>query len=262
MIAIGGEGGLLGRRPFGHDGADLARGPEQGAGLGRDHPQIGVLAGTGVVGGDQLLHLALGDHRRGGGQDLEHAQAAIGDHELEGAAEQEVADQHRRLVAPDGVRGGRAAPEPAVVDHVVVQQGGGVDELDAGGQRQLPRAAIAAQSRREQREDRPDPLAAGGDDVARQLRDQADFALHPVEDDPVHLVELDGDERANAVELRSGALRRQWCCRQRRQPGVSSARCRCAWPTRACRLLSRAWGDSKPAPGLPNRHSRCPTWSN
>ena len=34
-----------------------------------------------------------------------------------------------------------------------------------------------------------------------------------------------------------------------------SAQCRCARPTRACRLLSRAWGDSKPAPGLPNRHS-------
>ena len=145
------------------------------------------------------------------------------DHQLEGAAEQEVADQDRRLVAPDRVGGGRAAAQAAVVDHVVVQQRGGVDELDAGGERQLPRAAIAAQPRREQGQDGPDPLAAGGDDVARQLGDQADLALHPVEDDAVDLVQLAGHERADALELGCGAFRRQSGCGQRGQAAFSLA---------------------------------------
>ena len=69
---------------------------------------------------------------------------------------------------------------------------------------ELPRAAIAAQPGRQQGQDRPHPLAAGGDDVAGQLGDQADLALHLVEDDPVDLLELAGDERADPVELRGG----------------------------------------------------------
>ena len=60
---------------------------------------------------------------------------AVRDHQLEGAGEQEVADQHAGLVAPDRVGGGHAAPQVALVDHIVVQQGGGVDELDRGGER-------------------------------------------------------------------------------------------------------------------------------
>ena len=185
--------------------------------------EIGLLGRAGVVRGDQLQHLALGDDGRGGGEDVEHAQAAVGDHELEGAAEQEVADQDRRLVAPDRVGRGRAAAQAAVVDHVVVQQRGGVDELDAGGEGKLPRAAIAAQAGGQQRQDRPHPLAAGRDDVAGQLRDQADLALHPVEDDPVDLLELAVDERADAVELGCGAFRRQSCCGQRGQAAFSLA---------------------------------------
>src|SRR3546814_13042456 len=78
--------------------------------------------------------LALGDYRRGVGEDAQHVQRAVGNHELERAAEQEVADQHARLVAPHRVGGGKAAAQVAGVDHVVMQQGGGVDELDKGGE--------------------------------------------------------------------------------------------------------------------------------
>ena len=94
---------------------------------------------VGVVRGDELQHLALGDHRRGARQDLQHLERAVLDHELEGAAEQEIADQHRRLVAPDRVGGGEAAAQVALVDHVVMQQRRGVDELDRGGERDVPR---------------------------------------------------------------------------------------------------------------------------
>src|SRR3546814_17616107 len=60
-------------------------------------------------------------------------QRAVGDHELKGPAEQEVADQHARLVAPHGIGRREAAAQVAGVDHVVVQQRGGVDALYAGG---------------------------------------------------------------------------------------------------------------------------------
>ena len=92
----------------------------------------------GVVCGDQLQHLALGDDRGGARQDLEDAQRAVRDHQLEGAAEQEIADQHGRLVAPDGVGGVAAAAQVARIDDVVVQQGRGVDELDGSGERDVP----------------------------------------------------------------------------------------------------------------------------
>src|SRR6185437_7886745 len=97
---------------------------------------------------------------------------------LEGAAEEEIADQHRWLVAPDGIGGGEAAAEVAGIDYVVVQQGRRVDELDGGGEGDRAVAAIAAEPRRRPGEHRPQSLAAGGDDVAGELRDERHRALH------------------------------------------------------------------------------------
>src|SRR3712207_7571678 len=42
--------------------------------------------------------LALGDHHRGGGENIEGAQRADLDHHAEGLAEQKVADEHAGLV--------------------------------------------------------------------------------------------------------------------------------------------------------------------
>ena len=64
-----------------------------------------------------------------------------------------------------------------------MQQRGGVDELDRRRQRDVTLAAIAAQPRRREGQHRPQPLAAGGDDVAGQLRDERDRALHTLEDE-------------------------------------------------------------------------------
>ena len=69
----------------------------------------------------------------------EHDQRAVLHHQLEGAREQEVADQHRGLVAEHGIGRGQAAPQQALVHHVVVQQRRGVDELDAGRELHVPR---------------------------------------------------------------------------------------------------------------------------
>ena len=98
--AVGAAGGRLGLRPAGDHRADLAGGGEQLRRLGADHGEVLVLVRLRVLGGGELHHLALGDHRRGGGQDVERAQGADLDHHLEGLAEQEVADEHARLVAP------------------------------------------------------------------------------------------------------------------------------------------------------------------
>ena len=149
IVAVGGQRRLLGRRAVGDHGADLAGGAEQGRRSWprspRDRPASVVAVSLAVISCCTSPSAITAEAVE---RIVEHAQAAVGDHELEGAAEQEVADQHRRLVAPDRVGGGRAAAQVAVVDHVVVQQRGGVDELDAGGEAELARAAIAAQPRR------------------------------------------------------------------------------------------------------------------
>ena len=67
------------------------------------------------------------------------------DHHLEGLAEQEIADQHARLVAPEHAGGELAAAHVAFVDHVVVQQRRGVHELDRGGELDVAVAGIAGE---------------------------------------------------------------------------------------------------------------------
>ena len=52
---------FLSLRPVRHHGADAAGGGEQRRGLAADDLEIGLLAGLGVVAGDELEHLALGD---------------------------------------------------------------------------------------------------------------------------------------------------------------------------------------------------------
>ena len=123
----------------------FAGGGKQLGGLGADHREIFVLGRRGVLGGAELHHLALGDHGGGGGENVERAQRADLDHHLEGLAEQEIADQHARLVAPQHAGGEPAAAHLAFVDDVVVQQRGGVHELDRRGELDV---AVAADSRR------------------------------------------------------------------------------------------------------------------
>ena len=53
-------------------------------------------------------------------------------HHLEGPGIDEIAHQDAGLVAKDGVGGIAATAHPRVIDHIVMQQGGGVDELDEG----------------------------------------------------------------------------------------------------------------------------------
>jgi hypothetical protein len=202
IAAIGRERFLLGLRPVGEHRAETAGRGEKLRRLRGDHRKIGVLGGLEVVGGHELQHLAFGDDGRGLGQDGEHLERAVFDHELEGAAEQEVADQHRGFVAPDGIGRGQAAAEIAGVDDIVMQQRRGVDEFDRRRQRHVAIAAIAAQPRRGQRQHRPEPLAAGRDDMTGELRDQRHRAVHALQDEGVHPVEIGFQEGGQAIERR------------------------------------------------------------
>ena len=132
-------------RPIGHHGAHLAGGGEQRGGLALDHFQVARLGRGEIVLRDQLQHLAFGDGRGGAREDAEYDQRAVLHHQLEGAGEQEVADQNRGLVAEHRIGRGQSAPQQARVHHVVVEQRGGVDELDAGGELHVAFAGVAAQ---------------------------------------------------------------------------------------------------------------------
>jgi hypothetical protein len=187
---------------FCDDCADPRGGREQRRGLGADDLQIGFLAGCRVVGGHELQHFALGDHGGRLGQDLEHLQRPVGDHQLEGAGEQEVADQHRGLVAPQRIGAVAAAAQHRLVDHVVMQQGRGMDEFDAGGQRDVTVALEAAELGRGEGEHRPQALAAGRDEVSGELRDERDRALHVVDDDLVDPPQVVEDQVVYRLQTR------------------------------------------------------------
>ena len=144
---------------------DLAGGGEQFGGLAADDGEIFVLVGRGVLRRAELHHLAFGDDGGGGRQDVERVQTADLDHHLEGLAEQEIADQHARLVAPQHAGGELAAAHVALVDHVVVQQRRGVHEFDRGGELDVAVAGIAGELGHRDRQHRPQPLAAGGDQM-------------------------------------------------------------------------------------------------
>ena len=150
----------------------------------------------------QLLDLALGDHGRRVAEDPQHLEAAVLDHQLERAGEQEIADQHARRIAPDEVGGALAAAHARAVDHIVVEQGRGVDELDRRGELVVARSGVAEQACAGERQHRPHALAAAGDQVAGKLGDQRDLALHPLEDDGIDAVHVGRDERHQRVERR------------------------------------------------------------
>ena len=197
---------LLDPGPVGDDRADAAGGGEECRRLRPDDVEIGGLAGLGVVGGDQLGDLSLGDHRGRRGQDIEDLQRAVLDHELEGPAEQEIADQNAGLVAPDRVGRGQPAAQIAFVDDVVMKQRRGVDKLDDRGEAEMAVAAIAAEPGRGQCQHRAQALAAGRHDMAGKLGNQRDPAVHAADDDFVDPRQIVRGQRHQPVQARPPTL--------------------------------------------------------
>ena len=95
--------------------------------------------------------------------------AEVGD-DVGRRAEEQVADQDRRGVAVGGVGAGGAAAHVGLVHDVVVVERGEVGQLDPGRRGDDALVDAVAELGREQREQRPEPLAAGRGEVRAGLR--------------------------------------------------------------------------------------------
>jgi hypothetical protein len=184
---------------IGDDAAHLGRGGKQRRRLAADHPRIDAFIGCQVMRRGQLQHLALGDGGGGVRQDAQHPQAAGFHHQLERPGKQIVPDQDRTRVVPQKIRRRPAAPGIAVVDHIVMQQRGGVDELHRRGQMDVTGPVIAAQPRRGEGQQRAQPLAARPDQMRGDLGDaRRVLGRHALADQRVdrrHVVRQAGGQR-------------------------------------------------------------------
>ena len=195
------------QRPFlrlrstGQHRAQLCRRLEQLGGLAVNHRHITFFAGVGVMAVEQLHDLALGDGIGGIGQNFHDPHVADVDHHLERTGIQKVAHQHAGLIAPDGVGCFPSAAQIGFVHHVVVQQGGGVDELDDGGGVDVSVAGIAAGARRQQHGRRPQPFATAVDDIAGQLVDQHHVGMELPADQGVDGAHVVRDWRADLFDI-------------------------------------------------------------
>ena len=165
-----------------------------------------ILGGLEVLGGRQLHDLALGDDGGGGGKNVERLQRADIDHHAERLAEQEVADENARLVAPDHAGCLLAPAHAAFVDHVVMQQGCRVHELDAGGELDVAFAGIAEHLRGGQGDHWPKPLAAGRNQVIGDFRDHFDVGTGLGQDELVHPAHVGGRQVDQLSDRRGLAL--------------------------------------------------------
>ena len=75
-----------------------------------------------------------------------------------------------------------------------------MDELDAGSKANMPVTLVVAQSRRAEGEHRPQPLAAGGNQVPRKLRDQRHRALHMLDDGLVDPFQISLDQIGQTID--------------------------------------------------------------
>ncbi|RMU98866.1 hypothetical protein ALP19_200275 [Pseudomonas syringae pv. tomato] len=150
----------------------VGRGLEQHGCLAANHFHVGFFGGAGVADLGQLQHFAFGNDAGRLGQDLHDFHRAQFNHHFERARIKEVTHQHAGRVAPQGVGSGAAAAHAGHVDNVVMQQGGGVQEFDGGGQ-QADVVAFAAQSlATQQHQQRAQALATCRRDVITDLGDQ------------------------------------------------------------------------------------------
>jgi hypothetical protein len=122
------------------------------------------------------------------------------DHHAERLAEQEIADQHACLVAPDHARGRLAAAQFAFVHHIVMQQRRGVHEFDGGREIDMAGAAISGEHGGRQRQHRPQALAARRDQVVRDLRNHGHFRAGAAQNQFVDLSEVGTNQAAQAFD--------------------------------------------------------------
>ncbi len=162
-----------------------------------------------------MQHFSGSDGIGSVGQDLHHPVRFQFHHQLEAARVEEVSDQYRRGIAPDPVGGGLAAASFRSIDHVIVEQCRGVNELDDRGQLDMVSAAIAACAGCQQVNQRSQSLAASIDDVFGDLVDQQHIRAQSLADQivrgmPVGRAEahdlVQRGRRGNRTDIIHGAI--------------------------------------------------------
>ena len=139
-----------------------------------------------------MQHFALGDGVGRIGKDVHDAHAVERYHHLKGARVQEIAHENAGCVAEYFVGRLAAAAQRRAVDHIVVQQSGGVNELYDGGRIDMLFAPVSACACGQQHQQRAQTLAAGVDDVGGHLVDESHLAVQTTFDDLVDGLKIGG----------------------------------------------------------------------
>ena len=184
--------------------ANLRAPTEQVRRLAPDDVEVLFLVDVRVAILGELIQLALDHLQRHVAQHADDLERVVRQGHRHRLDVQIVAEQHRDVVAPARMHRQAPAPQVGVVDDVVVDQRGRVDEFDDGGVQHRPIALIPAQPRGHQQHGGPDTLSAARLNVAADLRDQIDLRLDMAPEFPIHLLEVG----ANRLEdLRQGRRR-------------------------------------------------------
>lgn len=83
-----------------------------------------------------------------------------------------------------------AASQVTFINDVIVKQGGGVNKFNRCRQADMTKALVAANLRSRECEHGPEALAAGVDNMSRQLRDQRNITPHPLQNQRVHVLKV------------------------------------------------------------------------
>ncbi len=128
-------------------------------------------------------------------------------HQPRRRGEQIVAGQDRDVVAPAHIGGGRAAAHLRLVHHVVVVERGQVHQFDdRAGDRHLPGVGVRSDLRGQHGEQRPEPLAAGLEQVRQRvghhLVGAAQLGVHELLDPPDTVAHGRGERGVAEVNAR------------------------------------------------------------
>ena len=194
----------LGTRDTTEDRPRLAGRREQGCALAIDHFVVVGLGHRGIEAALELEQLALGHQADGVREDPQDLEIPVLDDHSRGARQAEIADQDGAAVAPDRIGRGPTPAHLSQVDHVVVEQAGGVQQLHGGRHLDPARTRVAAQLRSEEEQCGTQSLAPRREHV---LADGADQLLRRGEllaQRPLDELQTPGDALERSAQGRRG----------------------------------------------------------
>ncbi|MNJ52294.1 hypothetical protein D3C77_476230 [compost metagenome] len=184
----------------------MGGGLEEHRRLAANHFHVDGFGGAGVANFRQLQHFAFGDHAGRLGNDAHHRHRAEFDHHFERAGIEEVAHQYARRIAPESIGRRAAATHAGHVDHVVVQQRGGVQEFDDRRKQTQLIALMPQRAAAEQHEQGAQTLAARRGDIVPDLFHQRNARGQLLANDAVDSGKIVGHYLVERLGLHQGLL--------------------------------------------------------